>query len=130
MNLLNAPEQGIMYALYIDRVVYRTYKREQLEMAEQLEKDLLELHLFDSTREYRYIRKRKGDIEVCIDDTTVTYDDSYTERIYTLNEGMETLEHASGQVEKGCIEVINYITYDENDLMNITNYRLKEVNNG
>lgn len=130
MNLLNAPEQGIMYALYIDRVVYRTYKREQLEMAEQLEKDLLELHLFDSTREYRYIRKRKGDIEVCIDDTTVTYDDSYTERIYTLNEGMETLEHALGQVEKGCIEVVNYITYDENDLMNITNYRLKEVNNG
>mgnify|MGYP004547270015 FL=1 len=130
MNLLNAPEQGIMYALYIDRVVYRTYKREQLEMAEQLEKDLLELHLFDSTREYRYIRKRKGDIEVCIDDTTVTYDDSYTERIYTLNEGMETLEHASGQVEKGRIEVVNYITYDENDLMNITNYRLKEVNNG
>ena len=85
MNLLNAPEQGIMYALYIDRVVYRTYKREQLEVEEQLEKDLLELHLFDSTREYRYIKKRKGDIEVCIDDTTVTYDDSYTERIYTLN---------------------------------------------
>ena len=127
MNLLNAPEQGIMYALYIDRDVYRTYKREQLEVEEQLEKDLLELHLFDSTREYRYIKKRKGDIEVCIDDTTVTYDDSYTERIYTLKEGTEILEDSSGQGDRTCIEVVNYISYDENDLMNITNYRLKEV---
>lgn len=26
-----------------------------------------------------------------------------------------------------CVEVVNYITYDENDLMTIQNYRLKEV---
>lgn len=59
MNLLNAPEQGMMYALYIDRVVYRHYKREQLESKEQLMKDLLELHLFDSKKEYRYIKSKK-----------------------------------------------------------------------
>ena len=127
MNLLNAPEQGMMYALYIDRVVYQPYKREQLESKEQLMKNLLELHLFDSKKEYRYIKKQKGEIETCIDDTTVTYDDSYTERIYTLKEGTEILEDSSGQGDRTCIEVVNYISYDENDLMNITNYRLKEV---
>lgn len=127
MNLLNAPEQGMMYALYIDRVVYRPYKREQLESKEQLMKDLLELHLFDSKKEYRYIKKQKGEIETYIDDTTVTYDDSYTERIYTLKEGTEILEDSSRQGDRTCIEVVNYISYDENDLMNITNYRLKEV---
>ena len=127
MNLLNAPEQGMMYALYIDRVVYRPYKREQLESKKQLMKDLLELHLFDSKKEYRYIKKQKGEIETYIDDTTVTYDDSYTERIYTLKEGTEILEDSSRQGDRTCIEVVNYISYDENDLMNITNYRLKEV---
>ena len=127
MNLLNAPEQGMMYALYIDRVVYRPYKREQLESKEQLMKDLLELHLFDSKKEYRYIKKQKCEIETYIDDTTVTYDDSYTERIYTLKEGTEILEDSSRQGDRTCIEVVNYISYDENDLMNITNYRLKEV---
>ena len=61
MNLLKAPEQGMMYALYKDRIIYRPYKREQLESQDELMKDLLELHLFDSIREYRYIKKRKGD---------------------------------------------------------------------
>ena len=127
MNLLKAPEQGMMYALYKDRIIYRPYKREQLESQDELMKDLLELHLFDSIREYRYIKKRKGEIEVCVDDTTVIHDDSYTERIYTLKEGAEILDEQLGQVEKNFIEVVNYISNDENDLMNIMNYRLKEV---
>lgn len=127
MNLLNAPEQGIMYALYKDRVVYRAYKREQLEQEEKLMDDLLELHLFDSIKEYRYIKKRKGDMEVCIEDAVVDYDDSYTERIYTLEEDAENLDDKSGQAKKSCVEVVNYISYDENDLMMIANYRLKEV---
>lgn len=124
MNLLNAPEQGIMYALYRDRVVYEPYKREQLEDNENLMKDLLELHLFDDTKEYRFIRKRKGDVEVCIDDSTVSHDDSYTEQIYTLADNAEMLDETS---KKTLIEVVNYIIYDENDLMTIPNYRLKEV---
>lgn len=124
MNLLNAPEQGIMYALYRDRVVYEPYKREQLENEENLMRDLLELHLFDDTKEYRFIRKRKGDVEVCIDDSTVSHDDSYTEQIYTLADNAEMLDETS---KKTLIEVVNYIIYDENDLMTIPNYRLKEV---
>ena len=124
MNLLNAPEQGIMYALYRDRVVYEPYKREQLENEENLMRDLLELHLFDDTKEYRFIRKRKGDVEVFIEDSTVSHDDYYTEQIYTLAGNAETLDETS---KRNLVEVVNYIIYDENDLMTIPNYRLKEV---
>lgn len=124
MNLLNAPEQGILYALYMDKVVYRPYKREEIEKDENLTKNLLEMHLFDADREYRYIKKRNGSVEICIDDTSVAHDDCYTERIYTLEDQAETLDD---KAQSKYVEVVNYITYDENDLMTITNYRLKEV---
>lgn len=112
MNLLDAPEQGLMYALYTDRVVYQKYNRQDLPEEGILKEKLLELHLFDEEVEYRYIKTRKGEIEARISDK-VSHEDYYTERIFTLDG------------EK--VDVINYITYDENDLMRIDNYRLKEV---
>lgn len=80
--------------------------------------------MFDDTKEYRFIRKRKGDVEVCIEDSTVSHDDYYTEQIYTLAGNAETLDETS---KRNLVEVVNYIIYDENDLMTIPNYRLKEV---
>lgn len=112
MNLLDAPEQGLMYALYTDRVVYQKYNRQDLPEEGILKEKLLELHLFDEEVEYRYIKTRKGEIEARISDK-VSHEDHYTERIFTLDGGK--------------VDVINYITYDENDLMRIDNYRLKEV---
>lgn len=112
MKLTDAPEEGIMYALYIDRVVYERYKRQELPPEEQLKDRLLELHLFNETAEYRYVKTRKGEIQTRIDDET-EHEDIYTERIYTQD----------GKT----VEVVNYITYDDNDLMRIDNYRLKEV---
>lgn len=122
MNLLNIPEQGIMYALYVDRVVYQKYSRDKLLQNKNLQNKLLELHLFDETKEYRYIKARNGEIETVISDDTVEYQDQYTERIFTLADKKENPDENSGR-----IEVINYITYDEDDLMRIQNYRLKEV---
>ena len=52
-------------------------------------------------------------METRISDEAVPYEDCYTERIFDW--------------DKGKVEVVNYITYDENDLMRIDNYRLKEV---
>lgn len=112
MNLLDAPEQGTMYALYTDRVVYQKYNREDLPEEEILKEKLLELHLFDEEVEYRCIKTRRGEIEARISDK-ISHEDQYTEQIFTLDG------------EK--VDVINYITYDENDLMRIDNYRLKEV---
>ena len=48
MNLLQTPEQGMMYALYTDRVVYESYSKNSLPSEEEIKKDLLELHLFDA----------------------------------------------------------------------------------
>ena len=68
MNLLKAPEQGTMYAIYIGKEVYEHYTRETLLKDADLEENLLELHLFDKKKEYRYIKKRKGYIETEISD--------------------------------------------------------------
>lgn len=121
MNLSKAPVQGMMYALYTDRVVYRPYQREALSQ-EQLSEQLLELHLFDDTTEYRLICAERGELETVISDECVPYDDLYCEKIFTLEEKAEQPGTQSSQVE-----VVNYLTYDENDLLMIRNYRLKEV---
>lgn len=127
MNLSNIPEQGMIYALYRERVVYQPYKKEDQELEKLLaeEENLLELHLFDDVKEYRYIKKRQGTVEVCVEDSALSFDDSYVERIYTLDAGEESLEEHDGKIR--CIEVVNYITYDENDMIKISDYRLKEV---
>ena len=115
MNLLQTPEQGMMYALYTDRVVYESYSKNSLPSEE-------EIHLFDAVGEYRYIKTRKGEIEVYINDENMDYQDTYVERIYTLGKNVEKTDKNADKVE-----VVNYISYDENDLMVIRNYRLKEV---
>lgn len=122
MNLLKAPTKGMIYALYTDRVVYEQYEKEKLPSEDVLKENLLELHLFDDIKEYRYIKKRNGIVEVCIEDQMIPHDDIYTERIFTMGKTEEEV----GENES-CIEVVNYIIYDENDLITIPNYRLKEV---
>ena len=103
MDLTSIPERGTLYALYLDKVKYEKYSRKELLEDRQLTEKLLELHLFNDTREYRYIKTRSGEI-------------------VTLGNKKEKPDKDSGLVE-----VVNYITYDENDLMRIENYRLKEV---
>ena len=55
-------------------------------------------------------------------DAEIAYEDIYVERVLTLGNKKEKPDKDSGFVE-----VVNYISYDENDLMRIENYRLKEV---
>ena len=81
--------------------------------------------MFDEKVEYRYIKMRerqKEDKFIIISDETVPHEKSYSEKIYTLKPGQEKPDKNSEFVE-----VISYFTYDENDLMRIDNYRLKEV---
>lgn len=122
MNLLRAPEYGMMYAVYIEKVVYMPYKREILLKENDLEKNLLELHLFDKKKEYRYIKMRKGCIETEISDETVESDECYSEIIFVSKENQEKLDKNNRKVK-----VVNYIKYDKNDLMTIQDYRLAEV---
>lgn len=117
MNLGSAPKSGTMYALYKDRVEYRKYQLEDLRTEAQLEENLLELHLFDDVSEYRMVKADRGEIENCVNDANTHFDDKYVERIY-VHPGYHMPEQ---------VEVINYITYDENDLARINNYRLREA---
>ena len=122
MDFSKIPEKGTMYALYTDKVVYRKYDRKEFVEDQEATDKLLELHLFDTVAEYRYIKKRNGKIAALIRNDTVEHQDLYTEKIITLGNKKEKPDK-----ESGFVEVVNYITYDENDLMRIENYRLKEV---
>lgn len=122
MLLDNAPDKGTMYALYVDRVVYKSYSKGELLNNPYLEDKLLELHLFDKDIEYRYINARNKTIETVISKPVSKND--YVEKVYVQS---KVDEEASK--DSKCIEVVNYIKYDENDLLNIYNYRLKEMDN-
>ena len=125
MRLEQVPEQGILYALYTDKVVYAPYIRSELHTEEICTEGLLELHLFDDKTEYRYVRRRgqKQEPELTeISDETISHDDCYVERIFTLKDRQEKPD-----TDAAVVEVVNYITYDENDLLRIDNYRLQEV---
>lgn len=112
-----APESGTMYAVYQTHIEYKTYNNLQdIINQENWTDGLLELHLFDKKKEYRYIQKRKGFISTLIDDSkkNFSYNDIYEERIYVTGSEKQ-------------VAIVNYITFDEDDLLQIENYRLKEV---
>ena len=114
MNLTKAPEKGLMYATYIDKMSFEPYCRDELTEAISEEK-LLELHLFDQDIEYRVVRTRKGMVENIISDETASYDDVYVEKVRTKREST-------------CyVEIVNYLTYNEDDQLIINNYRLREA---
>ena len=118
MNINLVPEKGMMYALYIDRVVYKPYSKEELMNDSSLENKLLEMHLFDDEKEYRYIKDRG--IE-CVVDDSFPHDDTYVETAYVQEKVDEETSSSSKK-----ISVINYIQYNEDDLLNFVNYRLKQ----
>lgn len=111
-----APEKGIVYALYSDRaVVFKKYN--SLSEKDYESDSLLELHLFDDKKEYRYVKAKNKPIEVVIDDS-IDHADTYEEKI-------DVDENMNSEIKK--IKAVNYIDYTEDDLLTIKNYRLKEV---
>lgn len=122
LNIDKAPKQGTIYAAYIDKMVYKSYKRLE-ELAEYLsEEKLLEMHLFDQEKELRFWKTRSGEVRCSEIRDEDCYDDSYVESSYILGKDIDQIQNL-----KQKIEVVNYIRYDENDLLHIVNYRLKEA---
>lgn len=125
------PEKGTEYALYKDKVVYKEYneKPDKSEFGD----NLLELHMFDKDKEYRYV-KLSGNkvIEKVISDESEfgsekeLLDGQTKEQIQKKREELKYTEKIYVLEDKK-VEVVNYISYDENDIMFINNYRLKEV---
>lgn len=128
-----APASGMMYALYKGRVVYCPYCMDRTDsdgdgrriiLTEQgdLAENLLELHLFDSEKEYRLVLRRGLDpVSKLIDDSCMEPGGfKYIEKqINTLD-----LDH-TGHTEP--VNIVNYVSFDEDDLLQIENYRLMEV---
>lgn len=124
------PEKGILYAVFTDKILYKKYNKNTLDKSVLQDIQLLEAHLFDKEKEYRYIktaRKKQNYIEEVIDDKMIyddgkKCDDTYIESVYILGSSVDKQDDLKEKVE-----VVNYIRYDENDLMQIINYRLKEI---
>ncbi len=128
MNLIEkAPENGLLYVVLVDGVLFEKYtSNEKMEYQQKYENNpkLLELHMFDSEIEYRFMKTRgRGDIETVISDELEDSDDVFEEDIYIAKDYVDKADD-----EK--VGVVNYIRYDEDDLLHISNYRLKIVKRG
>lgn len=122
LNIEHAPERGTIYALYVDKMIYESYENKQ-QLTEYLsEEKLLEMHLFDRKKELRFLKTGNGEIKSYEIKDEKDYDDVYVESIYLLGVDIDQTKDLKQKVE-----VVNYIRYDENDLLNIVNYRLKEA---
>lgn len=121
IDLAKAPDRGIWYAVYTDRIEYMDYEKSETVIL--ADNNLLELHIFDDTKEFRVIRRRDQSlIEKIVSDAGCASEDTYEETIYVNRKG---IDHASPSREQ--VTVVNYIEYDANDLLKISNYRLKET---
>lgn len=117
----NAPKKGTIYATFVDKMVYRKYVSLD-EISEYLTEDgMLELHLFDREKELRFIKTAKNGLQQYEISSAEAYDDVYEECLCVAD---AAVDEGSG-LPKVC--VVNYIRYDENDMVRIVNYRLKEA---
>ena len=119
-----APAKGTIYALLRTEVVFKIYEN-LYEVKSYMESpQLLEVHLFDKEKEYRKVSTRAGFKELVIMDPEEKNEnqDVYEEKIFVLSANADETEDFENQVT-----VVNYITYNQDDMITITNYRLKEV---
>lgn len=119
-----APAKGTIYALLRTEVVFKIYENLDEVKSYMESPQLLEVHLFDKEKEYRKVSTRAGFKELVIMDPEEKNEnqDVYEEKIFVLSANADETEDFENQVT-----VVNYITYNQDDMITITNYRLKEV---
>ena len=116
------PSKGIVYALYKDKVVFEKYA--SVDTLNTSEESLLEFHCFDAKKEYRYINEQE--LVITDEDYTEFYEETVV-TLYKKNGTLESIDQRDQLENRLKVTVVNYIDYDENDLLRIINYRLKEV---
>lgn len=133
-NTKDIPEKGQMLAYTRTKVIFHEYDSLETVAAELAEEDLLELHLFDSEKEYRSVstigrrfRAKQGVIETLVDFPENEKDNHsgigtvYSERIL-----LDTDKGQDSGAGGHAITVLNHIRYNpENGMAAIDNYRLK-----
>lgn len=122
-----APSHGTAMIYYRTGLYYGTYTKTDNEIIlannKQMMPDVLELHLFDQATEYRAVLSQAANltqyIESVISDESQLHDYKIAEECYLEDEYQD---------EK--IGIMNYMQFDENDLLHLVNYRLYQVEGG
>lgn len=117
-----APSCGCFLAYTRDKLLFQQYAALEEVQAVLDEKDLLELHLFDSDKEYRAVKTASKRYPMGIIETKVIDDKEKTQYCETVLVEPSLRKDA---VDK--IRVINEVSYDEIGMLTITNYRLAMV---
>ena len=128
VDLKRIPDAGYVIAYFRSELMFFfgvSGVREELQKREM--ETLLELHIFDAYREYRLIHMQNGKwIEAVISDETETlFENGSTVPKDKKTECLQ-VEEKYAHIMK-YLKVVNYIDYDENGMISISNYRLASV---
>lgn len=118
-QISSAPEQGQILAYTRKQIFFQPYA--DLEEVKQILEDseILELHLFDSSQEYRAVASRSPRFENGVIETVVQTEVNNANENY---KEIVALEEEFGEM----ITVLNHVHYDsESGMAHIDNYRLR-----
>ena len=120
INWEKVPENGYVLAYFRKEVLFQKLEPGIKQQISEKQGTLLELHIFNSEREYRLMRCESGDfIEAVVSDECAS------------EKKVETVQ-VEGRYEDlmKYLKVVNYIDYDENGMLSINNYRFAPVEGG
>lgn len=119
-RLQEAPVPGTMLAYTRSKVIFCQYESMNEVSGRLSGQELLELHLFDSDREYRCIMTRSPRYEGGVIEAVVDFPEEDALSVY---KECVLLEHMNGG---GTITVLNHLKYkEENGMIAVDNYRLR-----
>lgn len=124
INWNNAPEKGYVLAYFRTQALFQEFQKTDSEMRSLDERiaELLELHIFDSEREYRLMRCESGEfIETVVSDEYMAARpdaERITETVKVESGYRKMMEH---------LRIVNYISYNENGMLSVDNYRFAPV---
>lgn len=119
-----APQKGCMLVYTRKNIIFHEYEALEDVDRELVGKDLLEVHLFDDTKEYRCLSSRSRRFPSGIIETIA----DFPEQEHSVYKEKALLEKRFGNSK---ITVLNHISYNnENGMAFIDNYRLKMEEEG
>ena len=115
INWNEAPQDGYMLACFRQEVVFQKDEPSLRQKIDEQQENLLELHVFDRNKEYRLMRCETGEfIEAVVCDKDATEEKLKVEKVKLESRFEELMPY---------LQVINYIDYDENGMLSVSNYR-------
>ena len=110
-----APMKGQVLAYTRKRVVFQNYKSHEEVQQLLTGDDIVELHMFDTDREYRSIVSESSRYDTGI----IEWLEDFPDEAKTVYKEECLLENGGGS-----IIVLNHIRYDENGMAQVDTYRL------